>query len=66
MTSDPREFTVLARNLYALLAHGTLVWYCDHCEYVSEGSLISAGMHMRAQHPLQLHQADEIFLRDHL
>jgi hypothetical protein len=66
MTSDPREFTVLARNLYALLAHGTFVWYCDHCDFTSEGTLVDAGKHMRQQHPIQLRDADDHFMANHL
>lgn len=65
MTSRRDDFEVLARNMFALLAHGTIVWYCDHCEFTSEGTLVDAGFHMREKHPIQLRDADAVFRAEH-
>jgi hypothetical protein len=63
MTNSRERPEILERNIFALLAHGTVVWYCDHCDYTSEGALSLAGLHLREKHPRQLRDADQEYQR---
>jgi len=57
MQLTTRRDDLYAKNLFALLSLGEVVWYCGLCAFASDGSLVEAGQHLGEEHPTEMKHA---------